>query len=67
MVNETDGSLVPAKVYSAVLYKLHPSFDKRANQSTWPARTHSSYALHVNGIEIVKLCQTIDGLIALHI
>lgn len=34
IVHETDGSLVPANAYSAVLYKLHPSFEKRANQST---------------------------------
>lgn len=32
MINEADGSLMPANVFEKVTYKLHESFGKRATQ-----------------------------------
>jgi len=33
LLHETDGTLVPANVYEKAVYKLHPSFEKRAVQT----------------------------------
>lgn len=32
MVNEADGSLMPATMYDKVTYNLHPSFGEKAKQ-----------------------------------
>lgn len=32
ILNETDKTPLPANMYSVVTYKLHPSFEARANQ-----------------------------------
>ena len=34
MVNEHDGSVIPANAYDKAVYKLHPSFGDREKQST---------------------------------
>lgn len=41
MVNEADGSLVPASMYDKATYNLHPSFGEKAKQGEssslqWP-------------------------------
>jgi len=33
LVNENDGSIVPANVYEKATYKLHPSFGAKETQS----------------------------------